>query len=210
MSFSDFVLERLHRPSRILEIGAGAGELTRSLARAGHDCLGIDPLAEAESGVLTLSFEAFSPPARTFDAVVLQRVLHHLNDLDGSLTRIADLLRSDGKLFIEDFATERMDETTANWFWDRWKTIGVTRKGAPPADARAFLTQWREAKRDNHTALAMHDALLRYFDEGTFAWGAHIAYELGDPETEPLEVQAISRGQIAALGFRYAGALEAL
>jgi SAM-dependent methyltransferase len=209
MSFCDFVLSRVRRPSRILEIGAGSGELTRQLG-AVHDVLGIDPRAPDEPGFSRITFEAFDAPQRSFDCAVMQRVLHHLPDLDAALDRIAELLRSDGKIFIDDFAIEKMDETTARWFWERWKTLGVTRKGPPPASFEQFLDEWRTSKRECHTGRAMHDALTARFDEGVFEWGPYVSFELGDPATEPLERAAIARGEIAALGLRYAGALAIL
>ncbi|MGZ3561260.1 MAG: class I SAM-dependent methyltransferase [Vulcanimicrobiaceae bacterium] len=210
MTFSEFVLSRLHRPSRLLEIGAGSGRLARELVEGGHDVTAIDPEAPEGPGLLRTTFEAFSALPRSFDGVVMQRVLHHLHDLAATLDRVAELLRSDGKLFIDDFAIEKMDERTAQWFWSRWRALGMTRKGPPPDDFDTFLDEWRKAKAECHTGLAMRNALAARFDEGAFEWGPYVAMELGDAYTEPLEREAIARGEIAALGFRYAGALEAI
>jgi cyclopropane fatty-acyl-phospholipid synthase-like methyltransferase len=68
-------------PSRILEIGAGRGELAEALDAAGYQVTAIDPAANQGSRVQARSLIEVTG---RFDAAVAVVALHHIRPLDES------------------------------------------------------------------------------------------------------------------------------
>src|SRR5437763_11672473 len=85
-----FVFDQLPPPPRrVLEIGCGRdGGLVEQLVAHGYDALGVDP--EAPQGARFAQAE-FQTLDGAWDAVVAGRVLHHVNPLDESLDKLAQL-----------------------------------------------------------------------------------------------------------------------
>lgn len=193
----------------MLEIGCGDGTLLHALRERGHRVTGIDPAAPSQAGVERIDLAAFNAPARTFDAVIASFCLHHVDALGASLDKIALLLNSNGVVIVQEYGWERMDQRTATWYQRAWARLGSgARKGPAPRTAEQTLRGWRGDLSELHTAQAMIAALAARFDEREFSWQPYLARELGAPELEPQEVQAIEQGQITAVGFFYCGALE--
>ena len=112
MELSDFVAECLPRPrSKLLEIGCGDGELALGLSAQGHFVTAIDPRAPSGPIFRQISLEDFDS-APTFDAVVANRSLHHIEDLDAALGKIHSLLAPHGVVILNEFAWDRLDEPT--------------------------------------------------------------------------------------------------
>ncbi len=112
-----WVLERIGRhfpgPARILDIGCGAGLLSESLARAGHDVLGLDAGAEVIAAArahaagqgLTLAYrnataEALLAEGRKFPVITALEVLEHVASPAEFLATLAALLEPGGLLFV--------------------------------------------------------------------------------------------------------------
>ena len=94
------------QPLRILELGAGTGKLTRSLAARGHVVVATDPagqmLAELVRAGLPVettvaAAERLPFAAQNFDTVVVAQALHWF-DLAAALPEIARVLRPRGNL----------------------------------------------------------------------------------------------------------------
>lgn len=94
--FADVVAKRLPAGARILEIGAGDGILAERLAKA-YDVTAIDRKPRG-------TFPA------TFDAIVAQLVLHHVDDLGAALEKVSRLLRRGGFIAVDDYGWERSDD----------------------------------------------------------------------------------------------------
>src|SRR5438270_6091512 len=91
-----FVLDTLPPPPiRVLEVGAGDGELAQALAGRGYDVVAIDPASEAPA-VRRVSLHELSEPSGSFDAAVAVLSLHHVEPLDESCARLADLVERGG------------------------------------------------------------------------------------------------------------------
>ena len=75
-------------PARVLEIGAGDGELAAALAAAGYDVVAIDPASEVETVRPVPLHELDEEP---FDAAVAVVSLHHVEPLGESLERLGAL-----------------------------------------------------------------------------------------------------------------------
>jgi ubiquinone/menaquinone biosynthesis C-methylase UbiE len=91
---------------QVLEVGCGAGHLTKRLAERGVDIFGIDanPQASDVSGtdrVRTMQAEDLDFDDGSFDVIISVHALEHLPALEAALTEMARVLRPGGRaLFI--------------------------------------------------------------------------------------------------------------
>ena len=79
-------------PARLLEIGAGDGELAQALRDDGYEVFAIDPEPRGE-GVQPLALNELDGSIAPFDAAVAVTSLHHVEPLEASLGRLAEVLR---------------------------------------------------------------------------------------------------------------------
>jgi SAM-dependent methyltransferase len=94
---------------RLLDIGAGRGELLRAATEAGWQCVGIEPsrtfseYAASFSGseVRCKPIEECDFESSSFDAVILAAVLEHLYNPDETIKEISRILRPGGALFLD-------------------------------------------------------------------------------------------------------------
>ena len=141
--------------------GAGPGDRDRLRAGrrlrahasngAGYDAVGVDPEAPAGARFHRTEFEHYAPPGPV-DAVVACTSLHHVDDLDHVVDRIAAAVRPGGTLVVVEWARERFDEHTARWCFDRLppatKTAGCTATRSAGSESglpwAAYLDGWAE------------------------------------------------------------------
>jgi SAM-dependent methyltransferase len=119
-------------PARVLEVGAGDGELAAHLRGLGYDVLAIDPASE-NSGVVPVALHDLPEPPQPFDAVVAVVSLHHVEPLPESCERLAALVRPRGLLVIDEFDVERFDERAADWWIAQRTAMGERPEQAPAA-----------------------------------------------------------------------------
>lgn len=199
---TDFVLAHLPpAPARVLEVGCGKGDLARALAAAGHEVTAIDPQAPEGAPFRRVTLEDFAEPQR-FDAVVASRSLHHLPGLGEAVDKIAALLRPGGTFVVNDFAKERLEGPTAEWYYDRRLALAASGGREAPGSFDACL---HEEHADIHAYADMRHELDRRFGERSFAWVPYLHEELGDVASEELERALVEAGAIQATGFRYVG-----
>jgi SAM-dependent methyltransferase len=188
----DFVRAHLPRaPGRVLEVGAGGGALARILVADGHDVTAIDP--EAPDGPPFRRERVEEHDGAGYDVVVAARSLHHVDDLDAVVAKIARIGR---RFVLAEFARERLDAAAAAWL--------DARRAALPDPHGVPAAEWLERIRHLHSGDAMRAALDRHFVEREFAWTPYLSFYLRDPD-ESAEQRAIEGGEIAAIGFRYVG-----
>lgn len=101
-------------PARLLEVGAGSGELAEALRRDGYDVMAIDPASRTPTVCATALHEVEEPSA-SFDAAVAVVSLHHVEPLVESCSRLGDLVRVGGTLVVDEFDVGRFDERAARW-----------------------------------------------------------------------------------------------
>jgi SAM-dependent methyltransferase len=204
--FEEFVRGHLPAPpARVLEIGCGQGELTTALVAAGYDALGIDPVAPPGDVFRRLKLEDLEG-RESFDAIVAGRSLHHISDLDAALHRIVELLRPAGLLVVEEFAWDRLDEATLDWFYGQQNALAAAGRGEAPASHDELRRNWDAEHLGLHGFAALREGLDAHFDEREFAWMPYLHRTLaGGVATEVLEQALIDAGAISALGFRYVG-----
>ncbi|MGH3032627.1 MAG: class I SAM-dependent methyltransferase [Gaiellaceae bacterium] len=202
MHLTDFVLTHVPPvPARVLEVGCGRGDLARALAAAGHEVTAIDP--EAPEGPLfrRVTLEDFAG-AEPFDAVVASRSLHHVPALGVAVDKIAALLRPGGVLVLNEFAKERLEGPTAEWYYVQRRALAAAGGRSAPGTLEECLD---EEHADIHAYGDMRRELDRRFGERLFAWLPYLHDELGEVVSEELERSLIEAGAIQATGFRYVG-----
>jgi SAM-dependent methyltransferase len=177
-------------PARILEIGAGEGELAADLAAAGYDVVAIDP-AGGPPHVRQVPLHALDEPAGSFAAAVAVLSLHHVEPLPESSRRLAQLIAPGGRLVVDEFDVARFDQAAASWWLDHGG-----RPHDPPemvADMRAHL----------HSLAVLVTELGRWFDIGEPVRGAYLHRWEIDPALRTDEEEAIAAGRIPATGARF-------
>ena len=173
------------RGARVLEVGCGSGELATALAEAGYDVLAIDP--EAPDGPLfrRTKIEDLDPTDR-YDAVVASLSLHHVADLAVALDKIAGLLAPAGRVVIDEFGWERLDERAA-------EQVGIP------------YEEWQAEHERLHTGRAMLRELDERFIRGSLSWEPFLFRESRQVLDEAHERMLIAEGRLPALGFQYVG-----
>ena len=106
---------------RVLEIGCGTGELAARLTADGLDITAFDADAGAVASAIDKGVNAVQAEWPDYnngkvDAILFTRSLHHIHDLAPSIGKAADCLKPGGRVIIEDFAIEQVDEKSISWF----------------------------------------------------------------------------------------------
>jgi hypothetical protein len=198
LEFIDFVLSQLPpAPARVLEVGCGReGGVTPALAERGYDVLGVDPHAPEGPLFRRVAFEEVDG---AYDAVVASRVLHHVDDVTVAFDKLVALAPL---LVLDEFAWERMDEPTIDWYEGQYRMLAAV--GAEPPGPPS-LTEWRREHVDLHPSDVLRAALDARYDERHFEWRPYLYRWLSGPATFGLEESLIRVEAIRALGYRYAG-----
>jgi SAM-dependent methyltransferase len=201
MDVGSFVEAQLpSTPAQVLEVGCGDGDLARAVARLGYGIVAIDPQAPDGDIFEPVSLEEFSGSG-VFDAVVANRVLHHIPDLADALDNVARLLRPGGRLIVREHAWERMDERTARWYLEQLAVIDP----AAPRSVESCLADWNADHAGLHGYEEMRAELDQRFNERFFAWMPYLYAELGGAQVEREERGLIEAGRIRATGFYHVG-----
>src|SRR3954454_22777310 len=181
-------------PARVLEIGAGDGELARTLGGSGYDVLAIDP-APGGADVLACALHELDEPPASFDAAVAVVSLHHVDPLAESLRRLANVLVPGAPVMIDEFDVGAFDTRAARWWLDQRRALGGDEQATPEE-----LVE--EHRRHLHPLDRILDALGAHLDFGTPVRGAYLyRWNLGD-RLRQSEEELIARGRIPAVGAR--------
>jgi len=206
MSTEAWVKSILPRPpARVLEVGCGDGRLARALKRSGYDVVAVDPRAPKGPIFRQSRIEDFDE-ARRFDVAVAGLALHHVDSLAVVLDRVSGLLRARGRIIVYEFAWDKFDRKTAEWFWMRRSALKPRiRQRLGGRTAADSLKKWRRTFHDLHRYPQLRRALDRRFAMRFFTWTPYLHQFPGDVDTEARERRAIEAGAIQPLGFRYVG-----
>src|SRR5437660_12873437 len=199
MSTEAWVKATLGRPpARVREVGCGDGRLARALKRRGYDVVAVDPNAPKGRIFRQSRIEDFDE-ARRFDVAVAGLSLHHVDSLAVVLDRISSLLRARGRIIVYEFAWDKFDRKTAEWFWMRRSALkpGIRQRlgGRTAADS---LKKWRRTFDDLHRYPQLRQALDRRFATRFFAWTPYL-HEFPGVDTAAHERRAIETGVIRPL-----------
>lgn len=188
-----FVRSALPEPAcRILEIGAGRGELASALIAAGYEVMAIDPAAPPDSPVQPRSLLQVSGQ---FDAAVAVVALHHVDPLEESCAHLATLITPGGSLVIDEIDIDRYDERAAVWWLGQRRALGLSEEQDP--------VRILETLRDHvHPLSRIHAALVPYFELGEPVRGPYLhRWEL-PTSLRDTEVDLIAEGLLPAVGSR--------
>lgn len=200
--FAKFLLEHLPPPpARVLEIGCGdEGGVIPALAEAGYEAIGIDERAPEGDHFRRITLAELDEPA-SFDAVVAERVFHHVHPLGEALDKVARL----APLFVlDEFAWDRIDEPTQDWYERQHRLLAAA--GSTPSGPPDF-TVWRErwAGADLHPADLILRELDARFERRYYEDRPYLYRWLGGPATEELEQGLVDADAIRPIGFRWVG-----
>lgn len=99
-------------PGEAIEVGCGAGDLCLTLHRLGFRVTGIDYSPEAvdvcrsrlssllATGAINIEMKELAQVEGSCDLVVMLEVLEHIEDDEGALAKVSDLLRPGGRLIL--------------------------------------------------------------------------------------------------------------
>lgn len=174
-----FITSHVQPGVRILEVGAGRGEVAQRLRLLGHSVIAIDSDEDAveaarRDDVETVHADFLAYRADPFDAIVFTRSLHHLSPLTAAIEQARALMRSGGTILIEDFVFDEMNDATGDWLHSELSALstdGVLNTsdegfGAEFLSARGDLAAWKnhhDAKHQIHTAAEMTAGVERAF-----------------------------------------------
>lgn len=184
-------------PARVLEVGAGKGELAAALRELGHEVLAIDPGGEAP-GVDQLHLHRVAEPAASFDAAVAVLSLHHVEPLRESFATLARLVRRGGSLVVDEFDVASFDKRAATW----WIAQRAAAEGDHPADPESLVGGLH---RDLHPVSLLQEELSRHFLLGEPERRAYLYRWDLEPGVREAEEALIAAGELHATGVRLLG-----
>jgi SAM-dependent methyltransferase len=184
-------------PTRVLEVGAGAGRLARALRAGGYDVLAIDPGSESDD-VRAVALADLDEPAGSFAAAVAVVSLHHVDPLEESCRRLGELVEPGGTLLVDEFDVDAFDLDAASWWLEQRSALGEPQ----PQTAEELVAEHQEHL---HPLGRILTALEPHFELGPPLRGAWLhRWNLGD-SLRAIEEEAIARGHLRATGARLVG-----
>jgi 2-polyprenyl-3-methyl-5-hydroxy-6-metoxy-1,4-benzoquinol methylase len=183
-------------PARLLEVGAGDGELAAALRNDGFDVRAIDPAGGAH-GVQQVALVDLDAPEAEFDAAIAMLSLHHLEPLDESLSRLAAVLRPGAVLVVDEFDVTTFDRRAADWLLARWREQGREIHG----DAGAFTSDVRDHL---HPVALIRERLWEAgFEVGAVELVPYLHRWHLEPGLREAEVELIASGGLPETGKRF-------
>lgn len=181
-------------PARVLEVGAGEGDLAAALRVAGYDVLAIDPDPRGD-GVEAIALHELDEPAGSFDAAVAVVSLHHVEPLEASCARLGALLRPGATLLVDELDVGVYDERAAAWWLEQRRALGKN-------SDRTAEEMVGEMRHHIHPLSRIADALADDFDVGPPVRGPYLYRWYLNESLRPAEEDLIARGALPAIGAR--------
>jgi SAM-dependent methyltransferase len=196
-SLISFVLGSLpSSPARVLEVGAGNGELAARLRASGYDVVAIDP-ASNNPDVRAVPLHELDGEPGSFDAALAVVSLHHVEPLEESCRHLGTLVRPGGRLVIDELDMAQLDALAVRWFLDH-RDHGHEVEAGPEqivAEMQSHL----------HPLSRVLAALEDSFEFGATERGPYLYRWAQRPELRDDEERAIGEGQVPATGARVVG-----
>jgi len=167
------------------------------LVGAGYDVLAIDPEAPAGEHYRAITLEQLDE--EPFDAIVAERVFHHVHPLGAALDKVA---RMTPLFVLDEFAWDRMDDATCDWYEAQHRSlVAAGREPKGPPD----IAEWRARFDDLHPSELLRRELSTRFEERLYEDRPYLYRWLAGPASEQLEAGLVAAGAIRPIGFRWVG-----
>jgi SAM-dependent methyltransferase len=182
-------------PARVLEIGAGEGELARSLRTSGYDTTAIDPKSEV-ADVKAIALVDLPQQGDRFDAALAVVSLHHVDPLEASIEQLAAALAPGAPLLVDEFDAVQLDERAAAWWLEQRRARGdqdpeTPEELGPKMQARV------------HSIELIVRVLTRWFEIGPLERGTYLYRWRLDESLRPVEEDLVARGELPLTGVRF-------
>ena len=135
----------------VLEVGAGNGDLSYAMMQSGARVRAVDYSEEAVAAARLKGVDArqanfLDYQDEPFDVVLFTRSLHHIHPLEKAVRKAAELLKPAGRLLIEEFGAELVDDATLNWLNGWLLEIAPAQHDANQQDANQQDATQHDAK----------------------------------------------------------------
>lgn len=191
----DWVLGALPpAPARVLEVGAGSGELAARMGAAGYSVVAIDPAGEAP--VVPVALLDLDEPDASFDAAVAVLSLHHVEPLEASVARLGELMRPGALLVVDEIDVAAFDLRAAEWLIARWREAGREAPKSAP-EMVEFL------QGHMHPLSRLIEAIGEWFEVAEVERGPYLNRWHLDGSQLGLEEELIARGELPVTGARF-------
>jgi SAM-dependent methyltransferase len=161
----------------------------------------IDPEGR-EPEVERVALAELDAPAGSFDAAVALLSLHHVSPLAESMARLAEVVRPGGRILVDEFDVDALDERAAAWWLERRRERGADEHQDP-----ASLVAGRRGH--VHPVARLREELGRFFDLEAVRRGSYLyRWDLG-ADLRADEERLIAAGELPAVGARWVGVRRA-
>jgi len=126
---------------KVLEIGSAQDRMTKALTEAGYQATAIEITELIDYDTLDV-----------YDVVLFNRSLHQAAHLGKAFDKTKKLLGERGRVIVEDFSLEQMDEPTAEWFYELRDVVDLL-TGTLSTPGETPLDRW---KAEHHYEPAPH------------------------------------------------------
>jgi 2-polyprenyl-3-methyl-5-hydroxy-6-metoxy-1,4-benzoquinol methylase len=183
-------------PARLLEVGAGEGELAAQLRADGYEVRAIDPAGGGE-GIEQVALLKLGAAEGEFDAAVAMLSLHHVDPLNESLARLFFVLKPGAPLVVDEFDVASFDRPAADWLLARWHEQGREVHG----DAGSLTADVRDHL---HPVALLRERLADAgFELGDLEWAPYLHRWHLEPGLQDAEAELIEAGRLPATGARF-------
>ena len=180
-------------PRRVLEVGAGSGDLAAALREDGYEVTAIDPAGGAD-GVEQVALAELEAADGSFAAAIAVVALHHVEPLTESLEVLLRVLAPGGPLIVDELDVNRVDERAAAWLLAHNEREHAATASALIAEVRAHIPPVGK----------LRDALdAAGFELGPVIHGAYLYRWHSPPSGEDEERAGIAAGELPAVGARF-------
>jgi SAM-dependent methyltransferase len=217
-AFVDAAVAGAHR---VLEVGAGRGDLARRLQAQGLHVTAVDlalPGRESTSGVRWVETDFLGFEDEPYDAVIFTASLHHVSPLAKAVERAWRLVVPGGLLVVDDFDHVAPDEPTARWYYEVQELLASAGL-VDPGRIHGFMStphleRWRAEHAHEgaplHAGRAMTREIERRFGQVTVKRGPYlyryIVAGLSDGavahHVKDVEERRIADGSLRPVGLR--------
>jgi len=182
-------------PVCVLEIGAGKGELARSLRVTGYDVPAIDPKAETPD-VQPIELIDLPLPESPYDAAIAVVSLHHVDPLEASVEHLAEAMATGAPLLVDEFDVAALDERAASWWLEQRRALG----GDEPETPDELIATMRAKV---HPVGRLRAVLERWYEVGEPVRGTYLYRWKLDESVRPVEEELVARGELPSTGVRF-------